>query len=223
MTDLSNYQMRVKPGGSEHKGRFVHVEPVDWARHGKDLEAAICGPERADLWRYIPFGPVADLAELQATMDFIAEKHNWSVMAIVRTSDNKALGTASYMRLRPEHGSCEVGCIVFGHALQRTKEATEAMYLMASHVFDELGYRRYEWKCHNDNAASKRAAERFGFTYEGIFRNDMIVKGENRDTAWFSITDAEWPDVKAGFEAWLADDNFDRDGHQRKSLAGCRG
>lgn len=222
MSDLSNYTVRELPGDRILNGTSVRVEPIDWTVHGNDLDAALCGQERADLWRYIPFGPVVDLAELQATMEYASEKFTWRVMAIVRNSDDKALGTASYMRLRPEHGSCEVGCIVFGHQLQRTKEATEAMYLMASHVFDDLGYRRYEWKCDDRNAASKRAAERLGFTFEGIFRQDLIVKGENRDTAWFAITDAGWSGVKSGFQAWLADDNFDRDGHQRKSLSACR-
>ena len=222
MDDLSTYKTREIPGGSVLTGASVRVEPLDWAAHGRNLEAAICGPERTDLWRYLPFTPIADLAELQASMEYGTEKFHWIPMAIVRTSDGNSLGMASYMRLRPQHGSCEVGCIAFGHELQRTREATEAMFVMAKHVFEDLGYRRYEWKCHNDNAASKRAAERFGFTYEGLFRQDLIVKGENRDTAWFSITDAEWPVVKAGFETWLSDDNFDRDGHQRRSLANCR-
>jgi RimJ/RimL family protein N-acetyltransferase len=116
------------------------------------------------------------------------------------------------------HGSVEVGCVAFGDALKRTREATEAMYLMAAHVFDELGYRRYEWKCNNGNAASKCAAKRFGFIYEGVFRNDMVVRGENRDTAWFAMTDGDWPQIKAGFEAWLASDNFDAGGQQKTKL-----
>ncbi|RZV35992.1 MAG: N-acetyltransferase, partial [Acidimicrobiales bacterium] len=205
MQDLSKYEKRALPGGVTLTGKSVRIEPLDWDRHGADLAAAICGPERPELWRYMPFTPIADLPELSASMDYGAKMFGWIPMAIVRASDERALGMASYMRLRPEHGSCEVGCIVFGHELQRTRAATEAMYVMARHVFDDLDYRRYEWKCHNDNAASKRAALRFGFAYEGLFRQDLIVKGKNRDTAWFSITDTEWPGVKAGFEAWLAD------------------
>lgn len=223
MNDLANYAKREQPGTIALIGASVRVVPLEWDKHGKDLAAAICGPERADLWRYMPFTPMSDLVELQAHMDYAAQKFTWIPMAIVTSADTRAVGMASYMRLRPEHGSCEVGCIAFGHTLQRTRAATEAMFLMARHVFDDLGYRRYEWKCDDDNAPSKRAAERYGFVYEGLFRQDLIVKGRNRDTAWFSITDAEWPRVKAGFEAWLADDNFDRDGHQRRSLTACRG
>jgi RimJ/RimL family protein N-acetyltransferase len=126
------------------------------------------------------------------------------------------------MRLRPEHGSVEIGCVVFGKALQKTRGATEAIYLMAKHAFSDLGYRRFEWKCDNDNADSKNAALRFGFEFEGVFRNDMVMKGRNRDTAWFSIIDTDWPIVKAGFETWLSAQNFDENGRQISSLRDCR-
>lgn len=112
--------------------------------------------------------------------------------------------------------------MAFGQQLKRTREATEAIYLMARHLFEDLGYRRYEWKCHNENAASKRAAARFGFTFEGIFRNDMVVKGQNRDTAWFAMTDTDWPKLKLVFEAWLSDTNFDAEGHQIQTLEAFR-
>ncbi len=125
---------------------------------------------------------------------------------------------ASYMRIRQEHGSAEVGFVLFGARLQRTAAATEAMYLMARHLFEDLGYRRYEWKCDDDNAASKRAADRLGFTFEGVFRNDMVVKGRSRDTAWFSMTDAEWPRLGGRLDAWLASENFDPDGRQKRRL-----
>ncbi len=126
------------------------------------------------------------------------------------------------MRITPEHGVIEIGHIWFGTALQRTPAATEAIYLLARHAFDDLGYRRFEWKCNAQNAPSCRAAERFGFTFEGIFRQHQIVKGRNRDTAWYSIVDGEWPAVGAGFERWLAPENFDDDGRQRRSLAELR-
>lgn len=129
---------------------------------------------------------------------------------------------ASYMRIREAHGSVEIGCVAFSHRLQRTTRATEALTLMAQHVFDELGYRRYEWKGNNANLASKRAAERFGFTFEGVFRNDMVVKGESRDTAWYSIIDSEWPVVRAALHAWLAATNFDGHGRQRQRLESFR-
>jgi RimJ/RimL family protein N-acetyltransferase len=126
------------------------------------------------------------------------------------------------MRIKPQHGVIEVGNVVFSPMLQRSRAATEAMYLMASHVFDRLGYRRYEWKCNAENAASRRAAQRFGFTFEGIFRRHMVTKGRNRDTAWFSMLDEEWPDRKRAFEAWLDPANFDADGGQRRGLTQIR-
>lgn len=129
---------------------------------------------------------------------------------------------ASYTRIREAHGSVEAGCVAFSHRLQRTAHATEALTLMARHVFDDLGYRRYEWKCHDANAASKRCAERFGFQFEGLFRNDMVVKGESRDTAWYSIIDAEWPALRAALAAWLAPANFAAAGRQRQPLAAFR-
>jgi RimJ/RimL family protein N-acetyltransferase len=129
---------------------------------------------------------------------------------------------ASYMRIRPEAGSAEVGSVVFSKALQRTAAATEAIFLMARHLFEDRGYRRFEWKCDNQNAASVRAARRFGFTAEGVFRQDMVVKGRNRDTAWFSILDGEWPRIRSAFEQWLAPENFDPAGQQRRSLAAIR-
>jgi RimJ/RimL family protein N-acetyltransferase len=129
---------------------------------------------------------------------------------------------ASFMRMDPQNGVIEIGHIWFAPALQRTRQATEAIYLMARHAFDDLGYRRLEWKCDSLNGPSRRAAERFGFTYEGVFRQHMVVNGRNRDTAWFSIIDGEWPAVRAAFEAWLAPENFDSKGGQRRSLAEAR-
>jgi RimJ/RimL family protein N-acetyltransferase len=139
-------------------------------------------------------------------------------LAIVPKSGGKAQGYASYMRMDPANGVIEVGNILMSPTLQRTSAATEAMYLMARHVFEDLGYRRYEWKCNANNAPSRRAALRYGFTFEGIFRQHMIVKGRNRDTAWFSMLDSEWPARKAAFEAWLDPANFDAESRQRRSL-----
>jgi len=139
-------------------------------------------------------------------------------MIIRQAQGGDILGMSSYMRIREPHGSVEIGCVAFGPDLKRSAEATEAMSLMAGHVFDELGYRRYEWKCHNDNAASRRAAERLGFAFEGVFRNDMVVKGQNRDTAWFAVTDDDWPTIDAAFTAWLDPQNFDAFAAQRSKL-----
>lgn len=141
---------------------------------------------------------------------------------VIRSIAGDSLGMCTYMRIREAHGSAEIGCVAFSPKLKRTPEATEALRLMAAHVFD-LGYRRYEWKCNNDNLASKRAAERFGFTFEGIFRNDMVVKGRSRDTAWYSITDREWPRLDAALSGWLAPSNFAaEDGVQLRTLESFR-
>ena len=203
-------------------GEHTRLERLDWPVHSEGLYAAVCGPENADLWRYMPIGPFVDRAEFEQVFEFVSDKFGWETMVIRGRETNTILGMSSYMRIREEHGSAEVGCVAFGAQLKRTREATEAMYLMAAHLFDDLGYRRYEWKCHNENVASKKAAERFGFQFEGIFRNDMVVKGENRDTAWFAMTDQDWPDVKVGFDKWLKPDNFDETGQQRHSLSVLR-
>ena len=221
MTDLRNWTPRPAPELQSAQGRFVRIDPVRWTDDAGDLFAAIGGRENAGLWRYIPIGPFGDAAVMSETLAGVAREDFWKTHVIRDVRTGAVLGMASYMRIRPEAGSVEIGCIVYSKALQRTPAATEAMYLMARHVF-ELGYRRYEWKCNNANSASKRAAERLGFVFEGVFRQDMVMKGENRDTAWFSIIDTEWPKTKAAFEAWLAPENFDADGAQRASLANIR-
>ena len=218
MIRLADWTARPRPGGDVLSGKHVRLEPLDWDAHHEGLYAATGGAENAALWDYIPFGPFTDADTLRQHMSFIIEAHDWACMVIRAAGTGTILGMASYMRLRPEHGSAEVGCVIFGHDLQRTRAATEAMALMAGHLFETLGYRRYEWKCDNANAASRRAALRLGFQFEGIFRNDMVVKGRNRDTAWFAMTDSDWPRIKAGYEAWLSDDNFTADGQQRRSL-----
>jgi RimJ/RimL family protein N-acetyltransferase len=142
--------------------------------------------------------------------------------AVIDLRDGRAGGVASYLRITPEHGVIEIGHIWFGRTLQRTRAATEAIYLLARHAFDDLGYRRLEWKCNAANAASRRAAERFGFTFEGIFRQHQIVKRQNRDTAWYAMLDHEWPPIRAAFEAWLHGANFDAGGRQRRRLSEIR-
>ena len=222
MDNLSQFLPKKRPSNVRLEGQFVTLETLDWARHGPSLSEHIADLKHADLWTYVPIGPFDDLTGLQNVMSYVGAQLKWETLIILSKSEAEARGTASYMRLRPEHGSAEVGCVIFGDALQRPREATEAMYMMAKHIFDDLGYRRYEWKCDNGNDASKRAAERLGFQFEGVFRQDMVMKGKNRDTAWFSITDKDWPKVKAGFEAWLAEDNFSEAGTQLSSLAKCR-
>ena len=221
-SDLSDWSFRNPPGFKKAEGRFVTLEAARFPDDAEILFAAVGGPGNDDLWRYIPFGPLDNADALGAAMTFLIDQQKWVTYLIRDAKSGETRGMASYMRIRPEHGSAEVGCIVFSKKLQRTPAATEAMYLMAKHLFDDLGYRRYEWKCHNANAPSKRAAERFGFAFEGVFRQDQVMKGENRDTAWFSMLDSEWPHVKAAFEAWLAPENFDGEGRQKRSLTDIR-
>jgi RimJ/RimL family protein N-acetyltransferase len=169
------------------------------------------------VWTYMSDGPYADAGELRSALIEAEASEDPLFFAVV--GDGRVLGRASYMRITPAFGVIEIGNIVFAPALQRTTAATEAIYLLARHAFDDLGYRRLEWKCNALNAASRRAADRFGFTFEGVFRNHQIVKGRNRDTAWYAIIDADWPAIRAGFQAWLAAPNFDDDGVQRAGLA----
>ena len=219
---LSAWIPRPLPNRLTLEGRLVRLERVDWYAHTQELFDALGGKANADLWRYMPIGPYLDQDAFAESFDRARVNGGWNTLAIRVRETGKLEGMVSYMRMRPEHGSVEIGCVAFGHRLQRTAAATEAVYLMAKHAFDDLGYRRFEWKCDNANDASKRAAERFGFVYEGLFRQDMVRKGANRDTAWYSIIDKEWPKVRAGFERWLDPDNFSPDGRQIRSLADVR-
>lgn len=223
MSNQLNWTMRSPPGLKPTAGRYVKTEPARFPEAAAELFSVLGGAENDDLWRFIPIGPFENADAFGAAMKHTGDKGGWRTHLFRDAASGAPLGMASYMRIRPEAGSAEVGCVVFSKKLQRTPAATEAMYLMARHLFDDLGYRRYEWKCDNDNAASKRAAARFGFTFEGVFRQDLVIKGRNRDTAWYSMIDAEWPAVKAAFEAWLAPENFDGEGRQRRSLAEIRG
>jgi RimJ/RimL family protein N-acetyltransferase len=203
-------------------GRFVTLLPLEAADHADDLFDAAGGLDRAPLWDYMPDGPFPDR---QAFREHIARKAQSAdplFYAILDKTSGKAVGHATLMRIDTANRVIETGNILFSPLLQQKPGATESMYLLARYVFDELGYRRYEWKCNDLNAPSKTAAARLGFTFEGVFRQHMIVKGRNRDTAWFSMLDTEWPAVKRAFEAWLAPENFDTDGRQRQSLAAVR-
>ena len=201
------------------RGRFVTLVPLDPAAHAVSLYEASHGPEREDLWRYLFDGPYPDQAAFEARLNQMAGSRDPLFFTILDTSTGKPVGYASYLRIEPAHRCIEVGSILFTPLLQRTPGATEAMYLMARHVFEDLSYRRYEWKCNALNEPSRRAALRLGFAFEGIFRQHMIIKGRNRDTAWFSMLDSEWPARKASFEQWLSPDNFDVRGRQKQSLS----
>jgi RimJ/RimL family protein N-acetyltransferase len=204
-------------------GRVVTLRPFDQPSQAEALYQATHGPQRDDLWRYMNEGPFPSLSAFQAAFEKKKSSTDPFFVAIVENATGVPVGQASYLRIEPAHRVIEVGNIVFSPALQRSCGATEAMYLMARHVFDDLGYRRYEWKCNALNQPSRRAALRLGFTFEGIFRQHTIVKGRNRDTAWFSMLDREWPQRRASFEQWLAPSNFGPDGRQKLSLSHLNG
>ena len=202
------------------EGASVRLEPLDAQRHGDDLFAAAAGAD--ETWRYLPYGPFAGKDELIRWLDERAAMTDPLAFAIIDRSARAATGIATFMSMVPEHGVIEIGHIWLSPRLQKSRQATEAIFVMARHAFDDLGNRRLEWKCSNENAGSKRAALRFGFTFEGLFRHHRVDKGRNRDTAWFSIIDSEWPACRAAFEAWLVNENFDATGRQRRSLADLR-
>lgn len=216
-TPSLHWTPRPLPQHAPLRGHTVTLEPLDARRHAAALWQAVQGHD--SLWDYLADGPYATEADFTAALARKQADPDFVFFAIVPTALGLAAGYASYLRIEPAHGVIEVGNILLSPALQRTTAATEAMYLMARHVFDDLGYRRYEWKCNAGNAPSRRAALRYGFTFEGIFRQHMVVKDRNRDTAWFAMLHHEWPARKASFEAWLAPSNFDNQGRQRKDLA----
>jgi len=204
------------------EGRHVTLAPLDPAAHADDLWENTRGAGNDYLWRYVFDGPYPHRASFDANLESQAASEDPLFFAILHRPSHRALGWAAYMRIEPRHRVIEVGSILFTRALQRTAGATEAMYLMARHVFEDLGYRRYEWKCDALNEPSRRAALRLGFCFEGVFRQHMIVKGRNRDTAWYSMLDGEWPSRKAAFGRWLSPSNFDADGAQKVPLARLR-
>jgi RimJ/RimL family protein N-acetyltransferase len=200
------------------EGAYTTLVPLDAATHAADLYGPTHGPGSETLWRYLWDGPFAAEADFRTALERKASTDDPLFFAITEPRSGRALGYASYMRIEPGHRCIEVGGILFAPELQRTAAATEAMYLMARHVFEDLGYRRYEWKCDALNRPSIRAALRLGFTFEGVFRKHMIVKGHNRDTAWFAMLDSQWPARKGAFEGWLAPENFDVEGRQKTAL-----
>jgi RimJ/RimL family protein N-acetyltransferase len=210
----------ARPGPVTLQGRFGRIEKLS-AEHAADLWQAVKGHDR--IWTYIPsYGPFPDAATFAQWLAGHAERNDPYAYAII-DANGRAVGIFTLLAIRPEHRVIEVGHVVYSPALQRTPLATEAQYLLARYVFETLGYRRYEWKCDSLNAASRRAALRYGFSFEGIFRQHMIGKGRNRDTAWFAMLDSEWPARKVAFERWLAPENFTSDGTQKVSLSKFNG
>jgi RimJ/RimL family protein N-acetyltransferase len=215
---IVNPEPALRPGRVTLQGSSVILEPLSSTRHEESLWQRTSGAERDYLWRYMGEGPFASREPFHRLLLQREESADPVFYAIVDQASNEAIGMAALMRIEPVHRVIEIGNIVFTEALQKTRAATEAMYLFARYAFEDLGYRRYEWKCNALNEASRRAALRLGFTFEGIFRQHMIVKGRNRDTAWFSMLDSEWPQRKAEFERWLDPANFETSGAQKTPL-----
>ncbi len=205
-----------RPGPEVLDGRWARLERLNPARHGPEVHAA--NAEDDALWNYMPNGPYRSEAEWRAWAEEVAARDDPFFYAIRDLRTGRAAGVASFLRISPEAGSIEVGWITLAPALQRTAAATEAMALMMGWAF-EAGYRRFEWKCNALNRPSRRAAERLGLSYEGVFRQAAVVKGRNRDTAWFAAVDGEWPRLRDAFAAWLDPANFDADGRQRVALS----
>lgn len=207
----------VRPGGVTLTGIRVRIEPLDTTAHAHDLWKACDASKNPSLWTYMLSGPFNSADEFRAWITSCSASQDTVFYAVVDIETNRAIGVASYLRIDPTNRVIEVGNISFFDELARTPSATEAMTLMAEHAFG-LGYRRYEWKCNVLNTPSVRAAERLGFSFEGVFRNAIVVRGFNRDTAWFAMTDGDWPAIHAAHAAWLSSTNFDNDGTQRQSL-----
>jgi RimJ/RimL family protein N-acetyltransferase len=217
--DLREWTPRPLPDGSALQGRWCRLERLDPARHGDDLFEASTAPGAEERFRYLFEPPPPDGGAFDLWTRRAASGSDPLFYAVIDRASGRAEGRQALMRITPEHGVIEIGSILWGPRIARTRVATEALYLFASHVFDTLGYRRFEWKCDALNDPSRRAALRFGFTFEGIFRQHMVVKGKNRDTAWFAMVDGDWRRIRAGMEAWLDASNFDAAGQQRRRLA----
>jgi RimJ/RimL family protein N-acetyltransferase len=212
-----DWKVPERPTRSTMEGRYCRLEPLEPERHAEDLYVTNAVDSQGRNWTYLPYGPFESLASYRVWMEKDCTSEDPLFFAIVDQSTNRAVGVSSYLRIDPNSGSIEVGHINYSPQLQRTTGATEAMFLMMKNAF-ELGYRRYEWKCNALNAPSRRAAERLGFSFEGVFRQAAVLKGRNRDTAWYSVIDPEWPALRAAFEKWLEPSNFDPTGQQFVSL-----
>jgi len=220
--EVPGWRPPPRPPRATLEGRFCRIEPLDVERHAAQLHAANSLDADGRMWTYLFSGPFASFQEYHAWLAPRPASEDPLFFAFVDRAREQAVGIGAYLRIEPAHGSVEVGHLQYSPLLQRSPVATEAMYLMMRQAF-ELGYRRYEWKCDALNAPSRRAAERLGFAFEGVFRQAIVCKGRSRDTAWFSVIDREWPALDAAFRAWLEPANFDAEGRQRRSLESLRG
>ncbi|MBO9100284.1 MULTISPECIES: GNAT family N-acetyltransferase [unclassified Rhizobium] len=216
--NLQNWQPRPRPERKILQGRYVRLEPLNAAQHGDGLYEASAVSDIDSRFAWLPDYPPENRAAFQPWLDNAETNNDPLFFTLIDEASGKVAGRQALMRIEPAPGVIEIGNIYWGPLVSRKPAATEAFFLFASYIFDELGYRRYEWKCNNRNDPSKRAAERFGFQFEGIFRQHLVVKGENRDTAWYSIIDKEWPALRKAYIAWLDPDNFDAAGKQKRRL-----
>lgn len=216
--DLSRWTPRPRPNAPRLDGRWCRLERLDPVRHGDSLYEASIAAGADERFRYLFEPPPADRAAFDAWAERAAAGDDPLFYAVIDLGSGRAEGRQALMRITPEHGVIEIGSILWGPAIARTRIATEALFLFARHAFDGLGYRRFEWKCDAANEPSRKAALRFGFVFEGIFRQHMVVKERNRDTAWFAIVDSDWPRIRAGMERWLGLANFDAEGRQKRRL-----
>ena len=221
-TDFSDWTPRDKPAQRTLEGRYVRLEPLDASKHGDDLFAASATPDSDERFRWLGDEAPQSRVEFQPWLEKAQASTDPLFFTVIDQRSNRIAGRQTFMRIDTANGVVEIGNILWNPPVAQKPAATEALYLFARHVFDDLGYRRFEWKCNAENMPSRRAAMRFGFEFEGIFRNHMIIKGKNRDTTWFSMTDQEWPLNKAAFEAWLSPDNFNMDGSQKRKLDDIR-
>jgi RimJ/RimL family protein N-acetyltransferase len=218
LTELTKYEPRPRPSRVTLEGRYCRLEPLDPAKHGDALFDASMAPGAEARFRYL-FDTPQDRGSYEDWLARSARSDDPLFFAVIDPATGRAEGRQTLMRITPEHGVIEIGNILWGPRMARTRIATEAFFLHARYIFEDLGYRRYEWKCNNENEPSKRAAQRFGFQFEGIFRQHMVSKGKNRDSAWFSMLDHEWPRLREAYERWLDPSNFDAAGVQRRPLA----
>ena len=216
---VTDWTARPRPPRTAIEGRHCRVEPIDPARHAADLHAANTEDTDGRIWTYLPYGPFATPAAYRGWIEAACLGDDPLFYAVVERATGRAAGVASYLRIASQAGVIEVAHINFAPRLQKTVAATETMFLMMRRVFDELGYRRYEWKCDALNAGSRAAAARLGFRFEGVFRQATIYKGRNRDTAWYAVIDTDWPALRARFERWLDPASFDAQGRQRECLS----
>jgi RimJ/RimL family protein N-acetyltransferase len=215
---LPDWRGALTPPRTTMTGRYCRVEPLIPATHGADLFQAFREDRQGRLWTYMASGPFKSEDQFMSWIETASNQQDPLFHAIVDNNTDRALGLCAFMRIKPAVGVIEVGSITFAPALQQSIMATEAMFLMMCRVFDELGYRRYEWKCDTLNEASQKAAKRLGFSFEGIFAQALVYKGRNRDTAWFAMLDHQWPQLKRAFLQWLDPANFDTDGSQKQKL-----